>query len=253
MSLLTRLFGIFYRIQVFARELLYMALRILLHAAKRPFLGSEARQRHMHDTFQAWARWSLRTMGGELRTEGAENLAQMKEGEVTFFVANHSSYTDIPALAIATQRVLGFVAKIELNRIPFLAFWMREIGCVFIDRKHSSRALRYLKALQEKHATRNLVLFPEGTRSKDGQIAPFKPGVLKIAFQIRAQIVPVLIVGTRDIWEERTHWGMRPVVARILPPIRLSERPELKFEEFTAELHALLVAERARLASDQLT
>ena len=110
---------------------------------------------------------------------------------------------DIAVIYVATQKVFGFLAKYELRRIPFLSFWMKIQGCVFINRAKYITAIKTLKKLEHQKKAVRLVLFPEGTRSKTGKMGEFKTGALKIAWQLNGILLPTIIQGTRQAWENR--------------------------------------------------
>jgi 1-acyl-sn-glycerol-3-phosphate acyltransferase len=128
---------------------------------------------------------------------------------------------DIPALTKAVDRITGFVAKRELGRIPVLNYWMRQLGCVLIDRTDKRRAHQALETAAREMGDKPLVVFPEGTRSRDGKLLPFKLGGTRLALLAQAIIVPVLIEGTRDAVENRQAGRSGPIPVRLtfFPPL----------------------------------
>ena len=164
------------------------------------------------------ARRIVRLTGSRITINGAENIP--KSG-ATLFVANHQSYMDIPVMMSVVDRPIGFVAKEELGKIPFFAQWIVYMKCVLITRGDTRKALAAIlqaaKLLQQGHS---LVLYPEGTRSIDGNLGEFKAGSLKAAQKGKAMVVPVAIDGARDIMPRNSFWMYKTeVTVTVLPAI----------------------------------
>lgn len=142
-----------------------------------------------------WGR-SLLWLGRiRLDVEGAEHMDQP-----AVFIVNHQSLIDgifVPALLPETTR---YVAKRELARVPFFGWGLKATGNIMIDRSRTQSAIH---AIQEglRHLPRgwSVVVFPEGTRSKTGELQPFKKGAFQIAIELGVPIVPLGAVGQRDI------------------------------------------------------
>lgn len=141
-----------------------------------------------------WSRLLLWLAGTRVVAEGLEALS---EREPQVLVCNHASLLDIPALFAALPVSLRFVAKIELSRVPVFAGAMRRAGHVFIDRADRDQAIAAMRRagrrMQREGLT--LVLFPEGTRSRDGRLRPFKKGAFALAAETGTAVVPVAIHG----------------------------------------------------------
>jgi DNA helicase-2/ATP-dependent DNA helicase PcrA len=170
--------------------------------------------------FRRWTDYVLGVFTVDLAIEGAEHLARPAPGRKLIIMSNHQSQLDIPCLAKAADRLIGFVAKQELGRIPLLNFWMRQIGCIFIDRTDKRGAHAALEKAARQMSDKPLVVFPEGTRSKDGALLPFKLGGTRLALLAQAVIVPVLIEKSRDAVENRKAGsGPVPVRMKVFPPL----------------------------------
>jgi 1-acyl-sn-glycerol-3-phosphate acyltransferase len=168
--------------------------------------------------FQRWTGYVLEVFDADLAMEGTGYLAQ-HPGRKIIIMSNHQSQLDIPCLAKAADRLIGFVAKRELSRVPLLNYWMREIGCIFIDRTDKRGAHQALEKAASAMSNKPLVVFPEGTRSKDGSLLPFKLGGTRLALLAQAVIVPVRIEGSRDAVEKRRPGARRiPVRLKVFPP-----------------------------------
>jgi len=165
-----------------------------------------------------WGRVTLHLAGIRMRIEGAENLPQSGPA---LFMANHASNFDIPALYAGLQLQFRWLAKKELFDIPLFGAAMRRAGYIAIDRSDRKKALLSLKKAAERiRDGASVAIFPEGTRSPDGQLLPFKRGGFTLAVQSGAPIVPVVILGTRKINPKGSltvHGGT--VRLRFLPPI----------------------------------
>ncbi len=139
--------------------------------------------------------------GVRLIIKGKENLTP---DENVMYVGNHSSYFDILTTYVSMPRKTGYIAKKELQKVPGIRTWMRLIGCIFIDRNDVRSSIRTIKESANQLATnRSIFVFPEGTRSRDGQIKDFKEGTMKMALKANVPVVPVAISGTAAIWERQ--------------------------------------------------
>ncbi len=142
-----------------------------------------------------WGRLILNTLGNPYQIQGLDRL-NPKENYI--FAANHSSSLDIPLLFGCLPYWLVPIAKIELKWVPFLGWVMQAGGHVFIDRSNHENAMRSMektkRSLLEK--PRSVLLFPEGSRTLNGEIQPFKPGGLLLSIETGIPIVPVAVDGT---------------------------------------------------------
>ncbi|MDW7660366.1 MAG: lysophospholipid acyltransferase family protein [Bacillota bacterium] len=138
-----------------------------------------------------WAEHLLALAGAHVTVTGSEKIP---ENGAVVYVANHQSNFDIPLMIAFTPKPKGFIAKVEILKMPMIRSWMQHMRCVFIDRDNIRQQV---KAISEGVATlksgHSMIIFPEGTRSKDGTIGEFKAGSLKLATKSGATIVPVAI------------------------------------------------------------
>ncbi|MEM8997457.1 MAG: lysophospholipid acyltransferase family protein [Acidobacteriota bacterium] len=113
-----------------------------------------------------------------------------------FIVSNHQSFLDIPLLFRALPVNLHFVVKSELRKVPFLAWYINAMGMVFVDRRDREAArLSVERTAQAALSGRSILLFPEGTRSKDGDVGPFKSGMMAAAIVGSVPVLPVAVEG----------------------------------------------------------
>lgn len=141
----------------------------------------------------------LATAGADITVDGLENLP---EDEAVLFVGNHKSYFDILATCIYIKNGVGYVAKKEMEKIPLLNFWMKNINCLFLNRTDIKEGLKtVLEGVQLLKDGNSIFIFPEGTRSKTNELLPFKEGSTKMAEKAKCKIIPVAISGTADLFE----------------------------------------------------
>ena len=175
----------------------------------------------MYGTAMKAIRFSNRLAGIRIRVKGLENIPP----RACIFAANHASNLDPPALACMTPRRVSFLTKRELFRIPILATAMRVAQFVPVDRASREAATASVDAAARclKEGL-SFAIFPEGTRSPDGRMRPFKKGTFVMAIQAGAPIVPVSIEGTQDLMQ-KGKWTLRPgsVTIRFGPAVDASE------------------------------
>lgn len=132
----------------------------------------------------------------KLDIRGKENIP---DGPV-LFVPNHLSIFDVVILYPLMNRPVSFISKIELKKVPFLAQWMVLIKAVFLDRNNIKQAIEIIKgAVDDINNGTSVIVFPEGTRSKTGEVLEFKEGTFKIATRTDCPVIPVAISNTDKI------------------------------------------------------
>lgn len=147
--------------------------------------------------------WAFRSVlvlsGTELTVIGRENIP---EDQPVLYVGNHRSYFDIVIGYTLIKGECGFVAKKEMERYPLLSTWMRNLHCQFLDRENLKEGLKtILSAIDSVKQGVSIWIFPEGTRSREEGMLPFKEGSFKIAEKSGCPIVPVAMHRTADIFE----------------------------------------------------
>ena len=120
------------------------------------------------------------------------------------FASNHASLIDIPLLLIAVNRYTVFIAKSELSKIPIFKSILDRAGFIFVDRKNNDSAVKSMNNLMDdiKKIPRSVAIFPEGTRTSDGNLLPFKKGAAIFAINTDIPVVPVAISGTYS-WSKK--------------------------------------------------
>jgi 1-acyl-sn-glycerol-3-phosphate acyltransferase len=168
---------------------------------------------------RGWANLLLRAAGVTVTVEGTAHLSP---SEAQVIVANHQSWFDILALFLTLPVEIRFVAKKELFSIPFFGQTLKALGHVRLDRANLKQAITAyeIAATYIKQQRLSVLVFPEGTRSRTGQLQPFKSGPFVLALQSGAPVVPVYVAGTFGILPKgsirvRPH----PVQVRVGAPI----------------------------------
>ncbi|HET7789384.1 MAG TPA: lysophospholipid acyltransferase family protein [Gemmatimonadales bacterium] len=165
-----------------------------------------------------WGRWILWAAGTPLQVTGLERVPR---DTPVVYASNHSSMFDIWALAVALPGSVRFVAKEELARIPFFGRAMLSAGHVSIDRANRAKAFEaYDRAAKTIRGGISTIVFPEGTRSRDGALLPFKNAPFGLAIAAQVPLVPVYVHHTFEILRKGA-WRLssRPIRILIGDPI----------------------------------
>jgi 1-acyl-sn-glycerol-3-phosphate acyltransferase len=171
-----------------------------------------------HRISSLWARSICRFNGIQVKITGLENISV---DHAQIFVANHQSFFDIFALSGYLPVQIRWVAKAGLFKIPFVGWAMKAAGYISVDRSNKRKAYQSFVATVEKIKQGcSVVIFPEGTRSEDGTIGPFKKGSNLLAVRAKAPMVPVTIKGTGTIIKKNSLIiNPGPVRIIISPPV----------------------------------
>jgi 1-acyl-sn-glycerol-3-phosphate acyltransferase len=149
------------------------------------------------DLARAWSGWVTSFAGVRIVVDQRGTL---DPGQPYVFIANHASSLDIWAAFVAVPRRLRMIAKKQLARIPLFGWAMWAGRFIFIDRKNAVAARRSINVAGQRIRNGDSVLiFPEGTRTRDGNLGPFKKGGFHLAVQAGVPIVPLALRGTRDL------------------------------------------------------
>ncbi|MFO8240143.1 MAG: lysophospholipid acyltransferase family protein [Dissulfuribacterales bacterium] len=151
----------------------------------------------IHRLGRLWAKIIIKTSGVKIDVQSHRHIPV---GQPVVFACNHASQYDIPVVFEALPIQFRFVVKQELFRLPLLGFSLRHAGYIPVDRSGGKAAMRSLqKAAKKVTEGTPIVIFPEGTRSADGRLMPFKMGGILIAIKASCPIVPVAIAGSHKV------------------------------------------------------
>ena len=181
---------------------LSLPLSVVMFAAAPFTLLCDADRRRLPDLVQkAWGRATTRCFY-ETRVDGLEKLAALERDSdgrrAAVYVSNHCSWLDIYALFEIDALPLKIVAKKEIFLIPLCGWVMYLIGHIPLDRKKGGKGvLNQCADLIDRDCP--VFFFPEGTRSRDGALQPFKPGAFVLAARKDVPVVPITILGTAKL------------------------------------------------------
>lgn len=154
-----------------------------------------------------WAKGNLWACGVRVRTRGRQRLDPK---QAYLFMSNHQSNVDILALTAAFDTLqVRWVSKREVRKVPILGVCMQRTHQVLVDRESRTQAVAVIRQVKKLlNAGISVLFFPEGTRSRDGHLLPFKPGGFAVAVETGVPVVPVTINGSRAILPPR-EWKVR--------------------------------------------
>lgn len=188
-----------------------------------------------------WSGKLLDLAGVEVTVTGSENIPK---DQTVLFVGNHQSNFDIPILLRYIDGTKGFIAKQELENLPVLSRWMKVISCVFMDRDSMRKsAIAINQGIKYLKSGTSMVVFPEGTRSRDGELLEFKQGALKLATKSGVPIVPVTIKGSVDIMASGSIWikpaKVEVIFSKVIDP---KDYPEKETKRITEDVKNEIVS-----------
>jgi len=204
-------------------------------------LGSslfERRGRFAHWCARTWSRLILATTGVEVDVQGLE---QLTPGQTYVFVSNHQSIYDIPILFWSLPYQLRIIAKASLGNFPFLGWHLRRTGHMLVDRSRPDRTRIFTWAERLTSEGLSLIVFPEGTRSRDGRVGRFKGGSFLVALQAGLPVVPLSVIGSRHIMLKgrlATYPGHVRLVVH--PPIDTRAMSEVDPREFGERVRGVI-------------
>lgn len=219
-------------------QLLFIVL-ILYVKYLNKFATREKRDAFVDKTVRSWARRLLFMAGAKVDSQGIENIPTDR---VCVFASNHQSFFDILLLLAYLDKPHALLSKASIGKVPFIRLWMREIHCVYVDRDDMKAGIEavqnMIKVVQDGYSA---IIFPEGTRSKTGELGEFKGGAFKVAQKTEAPIIPVALDGTANLFERNGHW-IKPgkVTLRILPPIETKGMTRAEFKELPSKIQNMV-------------
>ena len=157
-------------------------------------------------------------------------------------VSNHQSHYDVFVLYGWLETDFKWVMKKELRKIPALGIGCEKLGHIFIDRSNHQAAIASIQSARDqiRNGT-SVIFFPEGTRSRDGRLRPFKKGAFRMALDLGLPILPVTIVGTRDILPPHSR-DLMPGRAQLIihPPVPVEGLGESDLADLMARVRSMI-------------
>lgn len=196
--------------------------------------------------YRSWSKRVLCISGVSLDICGREYLDR---NESYIYITNHSSLYDIPIVFTALDDNVRIMYKKELEKVPIFGYGLKLSPFISVIRTEPREAMKSIEnALEAIRENVSVILFPEGTRSKDGKLAKFKRGAFMLASRSGKRIVPVAIIGSNKIKETgKWRFGNRNVKVTILEPVEaLTEHDKIAEENQMAlvwdKIHAAIEA-----------
>lgn len=153
----------------------------------------DKREETIHRIGRFWAKLHLSIAGIDVSMKGLDKLSSPPY----VLMCNHQSALDIYALMAGLPLSFKWIAKRQLFRIPLFGWAIRKAGYISIDRENPREALKAIEEAARKiREGMNIIIFPEGTRSADGELLPFKKGGFTLALRAMVPVVPVGIYGS---------------------------------------------------------
>lgn len=213
----------------------------------KAFNYNDTRDRKFYDVF-VWMFHPLAKIVFKTQYIGRENVP--KTGSL-IIASNHRNSYDPGLIAAARVRKIHYMAKLELFNLNKLASWMlRHLNAFPISRgTGDQRSLNYAIRLVEEGKV--LGIFPEGTRSKDGEIHRFKAGAFTLAKEAGVEILPVVMTGTATMFRGwRMNWTNR-IRIRVLPPVSVEEAASMEIKELVQTVQERMTTALAELRGEE--
>lgn len=200
----------------------------------------EQAKQYVYLKVKEWAQYIIRQVGAKVEVIGKENIP---EGPC-LFVSNHQGAMDIPLILGTSDRTIGFVAKKELLKYKFLAYWCKQINCVFMDRENIREAIKSIdEGVEYLKNGSSMLIFPEGTRSKGPEVGEFKKGSIKLGLKAGKPIVPVSICDSYLLREANSGWKFKPGNVKIIfgKPIDPAALDKKQQRDLTEKIREIIV------------
>jgi 1-acyl-sn-glycerol-3-phosphate acyltransferase len=187
-----------------------------------------------------WSPFVIPLIGGKLKIENGDRIDPKQS---YLIMANHNSFIDIPVLFKAMPFYTYFIAKKEIKKIPLLGWYVGAYGMIYIDRSDSAKAkVSIAHAAKLIEAGKHVIIFPEGTKSKDGKIAAFKKGGFHLAEQSNVPILPIKIEGATQVWPNKQPFklGFGRITVKVGKPITANELEKMELQTRVEYVRALI-------------
>ncbi|MCF8044869.1 MAG: 1-acyl-sn-glycerol-3-phosphate acyltransferase [Desulfarculaceae bacterium] len=181
-------------------------------------------QNSAHAIAVLWSRICCYIIPVRIRITGKEHY---RRDRPYIIVANHQSMVDIPVLHGRLGLKIKWIIKKELEHIPVFGYACKKLGCIYIDRHDSSAAIQSIhEAGRKLQKGASVIFFPEGTRTRNGRLHPFKKGAFRFAKDSGIPVLPITIENTiRILPPETLDLFPGTVRVRIHPPVDLTDTP----------------------------
>lgn len=176
------------------------------------------------------------------------HVEKLKMEEPYLLVANHESFFDLWTIYGNVDKRIIFVAKKELAKIPIIGGWMKMNNTIFLDRENPRQAIKDMKIAASLLEEYPVGIMPSGTRSREE--LEFKAGSFKIAKKAKKAIIPVTLVNTSGVYEDRTTNIKQPVIMYVHDPIKYDDYKDKDLNLLAKEISQLVYEKRNELAKE---
>ncbi len=199
--------------------------------------------RTQHNFARLWSWLVMKTALSPVKITGAA-VDKTDISKPRVYAVTHASALDIPILYVYLPFQFRIVFKSELLAYPFVGWHLKRSGQVCINQQNPAASIGAIKsALRSLRSGMPLVIFPEGGRTRDGQIQPFLPGAFFLAIKAQADIVPIALVGTFDLLPMNTyHIKCQPLEMRVGEPVSTARLTLRDTDEVSAKVKAAIEA-----------
>ena len=192
--------------------------------------------RTQHRIAQRWARACLTVSGARLTVHGAENLSKYP---VAVYAANHTSYMDTPVIFGTLPFQFRILAKKELWSLPFIGWYLARSGQIPVDAENGATLASLSAGVKALRAGMPLFVFPEGSRTPDGELKEFLAGAAFLAIRAQVPVVPIALSGVYDLLPiHTTHFHPCEMALTVGEPIETKGLTMRQADELTAELRS---------------
>lgn len=200
---------------------------------RKPF---ETRYKHM----RFWSKHVLSCF--HCRIDVDQRFDQKLKGPI-LFVSNHQSAFDMVIQIAVLSTCFTFISKEENEKIPFVSSWSKSLELIYFNRDDRKSAIHMLReAARQLKSGRNLLIFPEGTRAKDGTLLPLHAGSLQPAYMAKATIVVMVLQNSYEYKQNLLHH--RPFALTLLRAYRYEDYRDVKVEQLCKQIQEEMETER---------
>ena len=198
---------------------------------------SKAADLYAYKRVQSISNYVLKKSKTKVNIIGKENIPN----EPCVFVSNHQAIFDAFLLLATIDSVTGFIAKKEIDKIPLIGKWMREIHTIYLDRSNIREGMKVIiEGAEHVKNGFNMVIFPEGTRSLSSEMGEFKKGSLKLALKAKAPVVPITIDGTYRVLEVGKKVRGHKITIMFHKPIYVQNLSKEEQKDISETVHAIV-------------
>jgi 1-acyl-sn-glycerol-3-phosphate acyltransferase len=203
----------------------------------------ERNGRIQHNCARLWSWLIMKTILSPVKVTGMDK-DKIDRSTPRVYAVTHASALDIPILYVYLPSQFRIIFKSELLAYPFIGWHLKRSGQVCINQQNPAASIGAIKsALRSLRSGMPLVIFPEGGRTRDGQIQPFLPGAFFLAIKAQADIVPIALAGTFDLLPMNTyHIKCQPLEMRVGEPISTAGLTVQDTDEVSAKVKSAIEA-----------